>query len=74
MSHSNILKIILITVILITVFWGSKTIENYFQDIIGYITNYMNNGKWTGMAIFGALAVISVMLVSFFRRPLPLVR
>ena len=56
--------IFVLVIILVAVFWGSKTVENYFQDIIGYVTNYMGNGKW-GVVIFVALAVLSVMLVSF---------
>ena len=64
MSQSKILKIILIVIILIAIFWGSKTVENYFRDMVGYITSYMDDGK-QGMVIFGALAVLSVMLVSF---------
>ncbi|MFY9462099.1 MAG: VTT domain-containing protein [Candidatus Sungiibacteriota bacterium] len=65
MSQSKIIKIILVAIILVAVFWGSKTVENYFQDTIGYITNYMDGGKWGSMVIFVALAVLSVMLVSF---------
>ena len=65
MSQSKILKIILVVVILVAVFWGSKTVENYFQGMIGSITNYMDGGQWRGEVIFVAFAVLSVMLVSF---------
>ena len=65
MPQSKILKIILLVIILAAVFWDSKTIENYFLDMIGYITNYMDSGKWWSMGIFVALAIVSIMLVSF---------
>ena len=58
------LIIFVLVIILVAVFWGSKTVENYFQNIIGYVTNYMSNEKWV-VVIFVALAVLSVMLVSF---------
>ncbi len=64
MSYSKILKIILVVIILVAVFWGSKTFENYFQDMIGYVANSMGDGKWS-VVIFVALAVLSVMLISF---------
>ncbi len=65
MSQLKILKIILLVIILVAVFWGSKTVENYLQNIVGSITNYMDGGQWRGEIIFVALAVLSVMLVSF---------
>ena len=64
-AQSKILKIILLVIVLVAVFWGSRTAENYFQDIVGSITNYMDGGQWGGEVIFVALAVLSVMLVSF---------
>ncbi len=65
MLQSKMLKIVLIAIILVAVFWSSKTAENYFQNIVGSITNYAGDTKWEGMVLFGALAVLSVLLVSF---------
>jgi len=66
-AQSKILKIILLVIILVAIFWGSNTVENYFKTIIASITNtnYFDSESWSSMAIFGALAVLSVMLVSF---------
>lgn len=65
MLQSKILKIVLIAIILVAVFWSSNTVENYFQNAVGSITNYADDAKWESIVLFGALAVVSVMLVSF---------
>jgi len=65
MSKSKILKIILVVTILVAIFWGSNTVENYFRDIMNYITTYMDGGGTGGMTFFIALSILSVMLVSF---------
>ncbi|MFY9463102.1 MAG: VTT domain-containing protein [Candidatus Sungiibacteriota bacterium] len=65
MSHSRILKIIFVVIILAAIFWGSKTVENYLQDVIGSIASYMDGGGWRSVVIFVTLAALSVMLVSF---------
>ena len=64
-TQSKILKIISVIVILIAIFWSSTTVENYVQSIIGSLANYMDGGSWMSVIIFVALAVLSVMLVSF---------